>query len=92
MLDGSVVPAENAIVRMLRGQRAAAQRQRTLLRAEGPRPEQAVAEAISAAAALAAEGAWPGPRDPVTERAVQAVRRRWVRITKNAKKAAASKR
>lgn len=65
----------------------AAARQRELLRAEGPRPEQAVAEAIAAAEALADEGKWPAPRDPVSERAVEEVRRRWALIEHNAKRA-----
>jgi hypothetical protein len=82
-----LVPADNAVARMLRGQRAAGARQRELLKAEGPRPEQAVAEAISAAAALAAQGTWPAPRDAVSERGVERVRRRWVRIAQNAKQA-----
>lgn len=73
---------------MLRGFRAAGLRQRELLRAEGPRPRQAVAEAIAASAALVAAGTWPGPRDPVSESAVERVRRRWVRIARNAKKKA----
>ena len=81
------VSDENAIVRMIRGHRAAAARQRELLRVEGPRPEQAVAEAISASVALSAQGAWPGPRDPVAEREVQRVRSRWVRIAENARQA-----
>jgi hypothetical protein len=79
--------AEDPIARMLRGHRAAGERQRQLLRAEGPRPEQAVAEAQSAAAALAARGKWPAPRDPASERAVERVRRRWVRIAQNARQA-----
>ena len=81
------MPAEAPIVRMLRGQRVAARRQRELLRIERANPKRAVAEAISAVAALAAQGSWPGPRDSVTERAVERVRRRWVRIGQNAKKA-----
>jgi hypothetical protein len=56
------------------------------MRAEGPQVEQAVAEAISAAEALEAEGKWPGPRDPVSERAVERVRRRWARIGRRAQK------
>lgn len=72
---------------MRRGHQAAAERQRELMRAEGPQPEQAVAEALAAAAALAEEGKWPGPRDPVSERAVEEVRRRWVRIVRNARQA-----
>jgi hypothetical protein len=79
--------AEHPIARMLRGHRAAAARQRELLRAEGPQPDQAVAEAIAAAGALAAQGKWPLPRDPVAERAVEGVRRRWVRIARNARQA-----
>jgi hypothetical protein len=75
-----------AVVRMLSGFRAAEARQRELLREEGPQPEQAVAEAIAASAALAAEGSWPGPRDAVSERAVGRVRQRWVRIARNAKR------
>lgn len=78
---------QDAIARMIRGFRATAIRQRELLVAEGPRPEQAVAEAIAAADALAEEGKWPAPRDPVNERAVEGVRRRWVRIGQNARQA-----
>lgn len=78
---------EDPIVRMRRGQQAAAARQRELMRAEGPRPEQAVAEALAATAALAAAGKWPGPRDSVSERAVEEVRRRWVRIEQGARQA-----
>ena len=81
------MPGDNPILRMRRGQQAAVARQRELLRAEGPHPEQAVAEALAAAAALAAEGKWPGPRDPVSERAVEEVRRRWVHIERRARQA-----
>jgi hypothetical protein len=72
---------------MRRGQQAAAARQRELMHAEGPRPEQAVAEALAAAAALAAAGEWPRPRDPVSERAVEEVRSRWARIEQRARQA-----
>lgn len=82
-----LVRDDDPILRMRRGQRAAAERQRELLRVEGPRPRQAVAEALAAAAALAAEGKWPGPRDPVSERAIEEVRRRWVRIERRARQA-----
>ncbi|MEO7330557.1 MAG: hypothetical protein ABI193_18425 [Minicystis sp.] len=78
------MPDDNPILRMLRGQRAAAARARELMRAEGPRPEQAVAEALAGAAALAVEGKWPAPRDPVSERGVEEVRRRWVHIARRA--------
>jgi hypothetical protein len=83
------VTDDNPIRRMRRGQQAAAARQRELLRAEGPRPEQAVVEALAAAAALAAEGKWPAPRDPVSERGVEEVRRRWAHIERRARAAAA---
>ena len=72
---------------MLSGFRAATLRQQQLRKVEGPRPQQAVAEAIAAANALATERKWPGPREAVTERAVEGVRRRWVRIGHNAKQA-----
>jgi hypothetical protein len=76
----------NAIVRMRRGHAAAAARRRELMRKEGPRPKQAVAEAIAATEALAAQGLWPGDRDPVRARGVELVRQRWVRIERRAKK------
>lgn len=82
---GSGVSEKDAVGRMLRGFRAAATRQCELRRAEGPSPEQAVAEAIAAAAALSAAGKWPAPRDSVSERAVERVRHRWVRIVQNAR-------
>ena len=71
---------DDAVKRLRRGHAAAAKRQRELARAEGPQPERAVAEALAALDALAASGQWPGPRDPASERAVEAVRRRWARI------------
>jgi len=79
--------ARQDVRRWRRGQVAAAERQRELLRAEGPQPERAVAEAIAALEALAAMGVWPGARDPVSERAVEEVRRRWARIERNARAA-----
>jgi hypothetical protein len=81
------VSESEAVKRMMRGFSAAAKRQRELLRGEGPRPEQAVAEAIAAAEALANQGKWPAPRDPVSERGVQEVRQRWALIERNAKQA-----
>lgn len=74
---------KDQLARWRRGHAAAAARKRELLRAEGPRPEQAVAEALSALEALEAMGAWPGPRDPVSEREVRKVRRRWARIQRH---------
>lgn len=75
-----------AIARWRRGQEAAAARQRALQRATGPRPAQAIAEANSALDALRVMGRWPGPRDPVSERAVEEVRRRWARIERRARR------
>lgn len=74
---------------MRRGHAAAAARQREIQREEGPHPEQAVAEALSAVRALAAAGLWPGPRDPASERSVEEVRRRWARIEHRARQALA---
>jgi hypothetical protein len=82
------VSADNPILRMRRGHAAAAARQQELLRAEGPRPDQAVAEALSAATAFAAIGRWPAPRDPASEAAVLEVRRRWARIGKTSRRSA----
>jgi hypothetical protein len=76
-----------AVQRWKHGQLAAAQRQRDLMRAEGPDPQQAVAEALDALDALESAGLWPGPRDAVSERAVIAVRDRWARIQRNARAA-----
>jgi hypothetical protein len=73
-----------AVRRWLRGQARASERARQASAAEGPNPEQAVAEALSAVNALAEMGMWPGPRDPANEAAVVEVRRRWVRIQKRA--------
>ena len=73
-----------AIQRWRHGQAMAAARSREALAAEGPDPEQAVAEALSAVNALAEMGVWPGPRDPANEAAVIEVRRRWARIQKRA--------
>ena len=78
----------NPILRMRRGQRAAQARQRELTRAEGTRPEQAVAEALASLDALIEMGLWPGPRDQTSERAVDEVRSRWARIERNARRAA----
>jgi hypothetical protein len=77
---------DNPIRRLRRGHAAAAERARDVARVEGPRPEQAVAEALAAAAALHEMGIWPGPRDPASERSVEEVRRRWVRIKRRARK------
>lgn len=79
--------AKADVLRWRKGQEAGAARQRELLREEGPRPEQSIAEALDALDALAAMGLWPGPRDPVSERGVQEVRRRWALIQRNARAA-----
>ena len=74
-----------AVQRWLAGQRASARLQRTLQAVEGPQPERAVAQSLSALSALEVMGRWPGPRDVVSERAIQEVRRRWVRIQNRAR-------
>ena len=66
------------------GHAAAAARKRQLERAEGPQPERAVAQAQAAIESLAAMGRFPGPRDPISERAVEVVRARWVEIQRRA--------
>jgi hypothetical protein len=78
-----------AVRRWLDGQAATALRIRQAAAEEGPNPVQAVAEALSAANALATMGMWPGPRDPASEAAVLEVRRRWARIQRKAKRARA---
>jgi hypothetical protein len=74
------------------GHEAAAERQRRLLAEEGPRPAQAVAESLSALSALAKMGLWPGPRDEISERAVEQVRRRWAKVQQRAKQQAQARR
>lgn len=74
------------IRRWLDGHAATAVRIRRAVADEGPNPAQAVAEALSAATALAGMGMWPGPRDPASEAAVLEVRRRWARIQQKAKR------
>ncbi|HEY0190512.1 MAG TPA: hypothetical protein VGC42_05275 [Kofleriaceae bacterium] len=76
-----------AVRRWLRGQELAAERIVEERRVAGPQPELAVAEARSAANALAKMGIWPGPRDPGSESGVLEMRRRWVRIQTKAKQA-----
>jgi len=78
-----------AVLRWLAGQRASARLQRALQAAEGPQPERAVAQSLSALSALEAMGRWPGPRDALSQRAVEEVRRRWVRIQNRARGARA---
>jgi hypothetical protein len=74
----------NPIARLRRGHDAASARIAELRRAEGPQPARAVAEALSAARALSETGAWPGPRDPASERSVEEVRSRWACIERRA--------
>ncbi|HEX8112699.1 MAG TPA: hypothetical protein VF516_33440 [Kofleriaceae bacterium] len=76
-----------AVQRWLAGQRASARMQRELQAAEGPRPARAVAQSLAALAALETMGRWPGPRDAVSERAIDEVRRRWARIQRRARAA-----
>ena len=71
-----------AVRRWLSGLRASADAQRALQSAEGPRPTRAVLQSLSA---LSAMGRWPGPRDAVSEQAVNEVRARWGRIQRRAR-------
>jgi hypothetical protein len=68
------------VKRFVEGHRAAAERQRELREKEGPQPEQAIAEALDALAALEQLGLWPGPRDPHNEREVERLRERWAKL------------
>lgn len=77
------------IRRWKRGHEMAEQRQRVLQAQEGPRPSVAVAESLSALNALDEMGVWPGPRDPVSEQAVDRVRRRWALVQRRARQARA---
>jgi hypothetical protein len=85
------VESKAAVRRWRQGQQAAADRQRELMRTQGPDSDQAVAEALAALDALEAMGMWPGPRDPLSEQAVEVVRRRWARIQTRAKEIATSR-
>ena len=58
---------------------------RQLQAEEGPRPDQAVAECLSALNALESMGVWPGPSDPITEQGIREVRERWARIQRRAR-------
>ncbi|HEY2407554.1 MAG TPA: hypothetical protein VGI10_16210 [Polyangiaceae bacterium] len=71
--------------RWLRGMRASANLQRALSASEGPKPARAVAHSLSALGALEEMGRWPAPRDAVSERAIEEVRRRWIRIEERAR-------
>jgi hypothetical protein len=77
---------KRSIRRWLAGQRATQRLQHALRVAEGPQPARAVAHSLSALSALETMGRWPGPRDPVSERAVDEVRRRWARIQHHARR------
>ena len=76
-----------AVKRWLAGQRASERAQRELRATEGPRPARAVAHSLSALSALETMGRWPGPRDAVSARAIEEVRRRWARIQRRAREA-----
>jgi hypothetical protein len=73
---------------MRRGHAAAAKESSRLVAAEGPRPEQAVAEALAALRILEEMGLWPGPRDTLSEREAEEVRRRWAKIQRRARERA----
>jgi hypothetical protein len=79
----------DALRRWRAGHAAAAAAARELFRREGPDPERAVAECLAALSALEVQGLWPGPRDPVSEAAVQRVRTLWARLEIRARQARA---
>ena len=76
-----------AVRRWLAGHRASALAQRSLQAIEGPHPQRAVAQSLTALSALEVMGRWPSPRDAVSERAIEEVRRRWARIQQRARAA-----
>jgi hypothetical protein len=82
-----VINARDAVRRWRTGQEAAAKRQRELRVTEQVGSAQAIAESLAALNALDAMALWPGPRDPVSERAIQGVRRRWARVQRRARRA-----
>lgn len=73
------------IRRWRRGMRAGQELQRRLRAGEGPKPARAVAQLLSTLSALEVTGAWPGPRDPLSEQRVQEVRERWAQIQRHAR-------
>jgi hypothetical protein len=74
-----------ALRRFLAGHEAAAILRRQLRREEGPDPERAAREVVDALQDLMDRGLWPGPRDRVSERQVDEVRRRWALIQHRAR-------
>ena len=68
------------VKRFLAGHRAAERHADATRALGGPNPAQAIAESLSALNAACEMGIWPGPRDPISEQAVQSVRRRWARV------------
>ena len=78
------------VKRFFAGQRAAADRQRDLLEERGADPAQAIAECLSALAALERLGVWPGPRDAVQEREDESLRTRWARLKRGYRSVARS--
>jgi hypothetical protein len=80
-----------AVRKMVRGHAAAAEMQKRVLAAEGPQPEQAIAEALSALTLLEDMGQWPGPRDTLAEREVEEVRSRWAKVQRRYRSLARSR-
>jgi hypothetical protein len=72
-----------AVKKMLRGHAAAAEMQKRLLAAEGPRAETSFAEAAALIDVLEDLHGWPGERSTLADRGVQEVRRRWAKIQKH---------
>lgn len=83
----SKLDQRQAFLRWRTGQAAAARRQQELVVAEGARPTVSVGESRSALNALESSSGWPAARDPVSQDAIERVRRRWARIQQRAKRA-----
>lgn len=68
---------------MLRGHVAAAEMQKRLLAAEGPREETSFEDAIALITVVDELHGWPGQRSRLGERGVEEVRRRWAKIQRH---------
>lgn len=83
----SKLDQRKAFLRWRTGQAAASRRQQELVATEGARPAVSVGESRSALNALDLSSGWPAARDPVSQDAIERVRRRWARVQQRAKRA-----
>jgi hypothetical protein len=86
------VDDREAVKKMLRGHAAAAEMQKRLLVAEGPRKETSFADALSLFELIDDLHGWPSVRDRLAEDGVEEVRRRWAKIQHEAREAAGQRR